>query len=109
ALAAPVAADELAGTWVAQDLTVEMLTRQPERIRVLVIRDGRSGLVGRLLVPTLAGVPMTIERQGDRLRLVLSIARGMATPFDATLAGDRLSIGQPGSSPPPSVLRRASD
>jgi alpha-galactosidase len=109
ALARPAAAAEPTGTWVPQGLTVDVLTRQPERIRILVISAAPEGLVGKVLIPTLAGVPVAVTRDGDRLHLVMRMARGMETPLEATLAGDQLNVGPPGGTQPPSVLRRASD
>jgi len=100
------AADELVGLWVPEGLTPEILTAQPQNVRVLSIRETRDGLVGKVLIPALAGVPVAVERHDGRIRLVIQQARGMDSPLDATLAGDRLSITTPGSQQPASVLRR---
>jgi alpha-galactosidase len=109
ALVEPAAAPELAGTWVPQEVTPEILAGQPQNVRVLAIQRAPGGLIGKLIVPTLAGVPIAVEQHGDRIRLVMQMARGMATPFDGTLTADRLAIATPGDSQPPTVLRRASD
>jgi len=109
ALAGAAAASELAGTWVPQELTPELLTRQPGNVRVLVFKEDPHGaLVGKLLVPALAGVPVAVRRDGDHFRLALTMARGMETPLDATLSGDRLLVTQPGGTSQPATLRRAS-
>jgi alpha-galactosidase len=98
----------LTGMWVPDGLTPEILERQPTHVRVLAIRASDAGLVGKLLVPTAGGMPVAVEQHGDRARLVIQMARGMETPLEATLAGDRLSVGVPGGSSPPTVLRRPS-
>lgn len=107
-LARMAAADDLAGTWVPEEVTPALLEQHPERARVLVFRDGPDGTIGKLLVPTSAGVPVVVERTGDRIRLALRMARGMESAFEATLAADRLRVGVPGGAQPPTVLRRAS-
>ncbi len=104
-----VAAEELPGTWVPQELTADILTHQPDKVRVLTIHEAAGGLVGKLVVPGLAGVPVAIERDGDHMRLRIVMARGMETALEATLAGEHLNVGAPGSSQPPAVLRRPSD
>jgi alpha-galactosidase len=104
---AAAASDGLVGTWVPRELTPEALTRQPERVRILTIRATPGGLVGKVIIPTLAGVPVAVEREGDRVRLVITMARGMRTPLDATLAGGDLATAAPGSTEPPTALRRA--
>jgi alpha-galactosidase len=106
---APAAAEELAGTWIPENVTAEILTQQPQKVRILTIRATPEGLVGRILIPTLAGVPVAVEQHGDQVRLVIRQARGMETPLDATLTADHLSIPAPASGQPPSVLRRPSD
>jgi len=108
ALAGTAGAQELAGTWVPQDVSADILTRQPQRVRVLSIREVEGGLIGKLIVPGSVGVPVAVERQGDHARLRIQMARGMETPLEATLTADRLSITSPGSSNPPAALRRAS-
>ncbi len=105
----PAAAQDLTGTWVPQQLTAEILTHQPRNVRVLVIRETGDTLTGKLIVPTLAGVPVAVEQHGDRIRLAIRMARGMETPLDGTLTDDHLSIATPGSTQPPAVLRRASE
>ncbi len=107
-LAQPGVAHELAGMWVPQGVTVEMLTRQPQSVQLLAIREARGGLTGKIIVPTLAGMPVAVERHGDRVRLIIQMARGMETPLDGTLTADQLSIATPGSTEPPSLLRRPS-
>ncbi|MEO6028208.1 MAG: glycoside hydrolase family 27 protein, partial [Candidatus Binatia bacterium] len=74
--------------------------------RVLVVREVDGGLTGKVLVPTLAGVPVRVEREGDRVRLAISMARGMETKLEGTLTADRLSVAPPGSTNPPTMLRR---
>jgi len=109
-LVSPAAADELAGTWVPQDLTMEILASAPQNVRVLVFKEkARGALTGKLLVPGLAGMPIAVQRDGPRIRLVLQMARGMETPLDATVAGDRLTVGAAGSMDQPAPLRRASE
>jgi alpha-galactosidase len=107
-LVEPGAAHELAGTWVPEGLTPEILTRQPQKVRVLVIREAPGGLIGKVVIPALAGVPVAVEQHGDRVRLTMQMARGMETPLDATLTADHLSIAAPDGTPP-SALRRASE
>ena len=101
-------ADELAGTWIPEELGPALLREQPAKARVLIFRDGPNGIIGKLLVPTLTGVPVFVERTGDRYRLALRMARGMETVFEATPTGDRLAVSAPGSAQAPTVLRRAS-
>jgi alpha-galactosidase len=109
-VARAAAADELVGTWVPQDATAEILERQPQSVRVLVIKEApRGGLIGKLLIPTAAGLPVAVQRDGERIRLVVQMARGMETPLDATLSGDHLTAAVPGSVQPPARLRRASE
>ena len=69
ALVEAAAAQEIAGTWVPQDANAEILARQPQNVRVLAIRAARGGLIGKLIVPMLAGVPVAVEQHGDRVRL----------------------------------------
>ncbi len=102
------AAQEIAGTWVPQDVDAEILGREPQHVRVLSIREAHGGLIGRLIVPTLVGIPVAVEQHGDHVRLVLQMARGMETPLDGTLTADRLSLASPGSTSPPAILRRPS-
>jgi len=101
------AADDLAGVWVPEQVTPGILASQPQRVRIVEIRAADGGFTAKLFAPTLAGFPLVVERQGDRLRLVMHMARGMDTPYDATLAGDRLTVSASGSAQPPSVFRRA--
>jgi len=99
--------DELAGTWVGESVTAETLAREPHNVRVLVIaQDHGGGLIGKLLVPTLVGIPIAVQRDGGGTRLVLQQARGMETALDATVADGRLTLGSPGQAP--ATLRRAS-
>jgi alpha-galactosidase len=107
ALVDAAAAQEIAGTWVPQDLNPEILARQPQNVRVLAIRETGSGLVGKLIVPTLAGVPVAVEQHGDRVRLVIQMARGMET-LEGTLTAEHLSLTASGSTSPPAMLRRPS-
>lgn len=100
-------AEELAGVWVPEQVSPGILASQPARVRVLDIRETGGVLGGRLFAPTLAGFPLMVERQGDRIRLVMRMARGMDTPYDATLDGERLKVTAPGSAQPPTVMRRA--
>jgi len=110
ALIDSAAAQELAitGTWVPQEMTADVLAHQPQNVRVLTVREARGGLIGKLIVPGLAGIPVAVEQNGDRIRLVIQIARGMETPFDATLTPDHLSVTSLGSGNPPTMLRRPS-
>ncbi len=101
-------ADDLAGVWVPEQVTPGILASQPQRVRVIEIRPQDGGLAGTLFAPTLAGFPLLVERHGDQVRLVMRMARGMDTPYDATLEGDRLQVSAPGSAQPPTALRRAS-
>jgi alpha-galactosidase len=94
---------------VPQELTADILTQHPDKVRVLTIHEAAGGLVGKLLVPGLAGVPVAIEREGDHLRLRIQMARGMETPLEATLAGDHLNINAPGNPQGAAALRRPSD
>lgn len=109
ALVEPAAAQELAGTWVPQELNAEILAQQPQNVRLLAIREVRGGLIGKLVAPTLMGVPVAVEQHGDRVRLVIQMARGMETPLEGTLTADHLSVAAPGSTQPPTVLRRPSE
>jgi alpha-galactosidase len=109
AVVGPAAADELVGTWVPDAVTPDILTSQPQNVRVLVIREAPTGLIGRVLIPGLAGIPIAVQRESDHIRLVIQQARGMESPLDAALAGDRLNISTPGSSQQPAIMRRASD
>ena len=103
----PTARADLAGTWIPEDATLEILEREPSRVRLLVIEQRASGVLSaKLVVPTLAGVPVSVRRDGDRVRLALRMARGMEQPFEATLRDGRLIIGGPGE--PPVPLRRVS-
>ncbi len=102
------AAPDLTGTWVAADLTPATLSGQPQSVRVLVIRKTAAGFAGKLVIPGLAGVPIAVEPQGERVRLTITMARGMNTPIEATFTGDRLSIASDDPSKPPAPLRRAS-
>jgi alpha-galactosidase len=102
------AADDLAGVWVPEQVTPGILASQPQRVRILDIRAAGGGFTGKLFAPSLAGFPLVVEREGDRVRLVMRMARGMDTPYDATLEGDRLKVTAPGSAQPPTVMRRAS-
>ena len=107
AAACTSAPDDLVGTWIPQDATAEILEREPGRVRVLVIRQGAGGeLSGRLLIPTLAGMPISVRREGDRVQLALQMARGMEQPFAATMRDGQLIIGSPGEAAAP--LRRVS-
>ena len=108
ALVEAAAAQEVAGTWVPQDVSAEILARQPQNVRVLAIREARGGLIGKLVVPTLVGFPVAVEQHGDRVRLAIQMARGMERPFEGTLTADRLSLTLPGNTDPPTMLRRAS-
>ncbi len=108
ALVDAAAAQELAGTWVPQEVTADILTRQPQNVRVLTIREARGGLIGKLIVPSLAGVPVAVEQHGDHVRLAIQMARGMETPLEGTLTADHLSITVAGSANPPTMLRRPS-
>src|SRR6185503_13017692 len=54
------------------------------------------------------GIPVAVEQHGDRVRLVIQMARGMETPFEGTLTADHLSLTSPGSTNAPTMLRRAS-
>jgi len=98
----------LTGTWVPDGITPDLLEQQPTHVRVLVVRESGSGLVGKLLVPTAGGMPVALTQQGDRGSLVIQMARGMETPFDVTFTGDRLSVTVRGATSPPTILRRAS-
>lgn len=109
AVAGAANTDELTGIWVPEQVSPGILASQPARVRVLDIREMGAGLNGRLFAPTLAGFPLIVERQGDRIRLVMRMARGMDTPYDATLEGDRLKVTAPGSTAPPTVMRHASE
>jgi alpha-galactosidase len=102
------AAQDLIGTWVPQEVTAEILGQQPQNVRVLFIREAPAGLTGKLIAPTLVGIPVSVEPRGDRARLTIQMARGMETAFDGTLTGDRLSLSVPGSAQQPAILRRAS-
>jgi len=76
--------------WVPQDVNAEILARQPQKVRVLAIRQARGGLIGKLIIPTLAGVPVAVEQHGDRVRIVIRMARGMETTSTSTTAeGER--------------------
>lgn len=91
------AADDLAGTWIPQDATTEILQHEPGRVRVLVLKEGpQGGLTGTLLIPTLAGMPISVRRDGSRVHFALQMARGMEQPFEATFSDGRLVIGAPG-------------
>ena len=104
----PPTPSDVAGTWIPEDATFEILEREPGRVRLLVIKESASGeLTGKLVVPTLAGVPVSVQREGNHLRLALRMARGMEQPFAATLRDGRLVIGGPGELPAP--LRRVSE
>jgi alpha-galactosidase len=109
ALVEAAAAQELAGTWVPEAVNAEILAHQPQNVRVVAIREARGGLIGKLIVPTLAGIPVAVEQRGDRVRLAIQMARGMETPLEGTLTADRLSLASPGSTNPPTMLRRASE
>jgi len=101
------AADELVGTWIPDAASAELLESAPGRVRVVVIEPGDGGaLSGKLLIPSLAGMPLSVRREDGRVRLVLQMARGMETPFEATLRDGRLLVGLPGQEPAP--LRRVS-
>ena len=102
------AAQDVTGTWVPPELTVSILTSQPQNVRLLVVRKGDAGLIGKLLVPTAAGVPVAVQQQGDRVRLAIQMARGMETPLEGTVTADQLTVAVPGSANAPTVLRRAS-
>lgn len=103
---AAAATDGLVGTWVPQGVDAEIIAREARNLRVLVVEQAPGGrLTGNLLVPTVFGMPVAITRDGERVQLVLQMARGMETPLDARLVGDRLEILQPGN--PPAVLQRA--
>jgi alpha-galactosidase len=109
-LARAAVASDLAGTWLAQDLTADALAQQPQRVQILVLRDGpRGDLVGKLLIPTVTAVPLTGRRDGDHVQLVLTMARGMDTALEAKLSGDRLLVSVPGSPQEPAPLRRATE
>src|SRR5215203_2213279 len=99
-LVGSASAHDLVGTWVPVELTPDLLTREPGKVRVLVVRETAGVLTGKVIIPTLAGIPVTVEEQGDRVRLVITMARGMETPIDGTLTADRLSLGPPGSAKP---------
>ena len=103
------AAQDIVGTWVPQAVNTEILERQPQNVRVLVIKQGNAGLTGKFLAPTLMGLPVSVEQHADRVRLTIRMARGMETTLEGTLANDRLSITVAGSANPPTVLRRPSD
>jgi alpha-galactosidase len=103
------AAQELTGTWVPQDLTAEILAHQPQNVRVLAIREAHAGLIGKLIVPTLTGIPVAVEQHGDRVRLAIQMARGMEMPLEGTLTADHLSLAAPSSTQPPTMLRRPSE
>jgi alpha-galactosidase len=104
-LGTAAAADDLVGIWLPQDATPEILEREPGRLRVLVVKQSAAGeLVAKLVVPTLAGMPISVRREGGRIRFVLQMARGMDQPFEARLADGHLLIGDPGQQPVP--LRR---
>jgi alpha-galactosidase len=105
-LSAKAATDPLVGTWVPQGVDAQILAREAKSLRVLVVEQGPGDrLTGNLLVPTVFGMPVAISRDGERVGLTLQMARGMETPLEARLAGDRLEILQPGN--PPAVLQRA--
>ena len=109
ALADVAAAQGLAGIWVQPDFSAAALARQPQRLRVLIVRETPSGMRAKLLVPTISGVPLAVEPRSSGWRLVMRMARGMETQFDvARTAEDRLSIAVPGGPQPPATLRRAS-
>jgi alpha-galactosidase len=109
ALAETVAAQDLAGTWIPRGLNADFLASQPQKVQVLVIRKTGTGLIGKVLMPTLMGSPVAVEQQGERVRLAIQMARGMETPLEGTLAGDQLSLAPPRSNRPPAILRRATD
>lgn len=101
------AADDVVGIWVPQDATPEILEREPGRVRMLVVKqDAKGQLFAKLVVPTLAGMPIAVRREGDRMRFSLQMARGMEQQFEARLADGRLLIGDPGQQPVP--MRRPS-
>jgi len=102
------AAEQIAGTWVPQGVNADILAQQPQNVRTLTIREARGGLIGKLVVPTLVGVPVAVEQHGDQIRLVIQMARGMETPLEATLTADHLSITAPGGTSPPAMMRRPS-
>jgi alpha-galactosidase len=100
-------ADDLVGTWIPQDAPPGILEQQPQSVRVLVIKQGSGGqLVGKILVPGLAGMPIAVRREGDRIHLTLQMARGMEQSFEATLSDGHLNVGGPGE--PPSPMRHVS-
>ncbi len=102
------AAQEIAGTWVPQDVNAEILASQPQNVRVLVVREAGGTLIGRLIIPTLAGVPVAVTQHGDRVRLGIQQARGMETPLEGTLTADHLRLRLPGSTDQPMTMRRPS-
>jgi len=90
-------------------VNAEILAGQPQNVRVLSIRESRGGLIGKLTVPTLTGLPVAVEQHGDRVRLAVQMARGMEMPLEGTLTADHLSLTAPGSTQPPTMLRRPSE
>lgn len=98
-------ADGLAGTWIPQDATPAILEHEPQRVRLLVFSEGPGGdLRGRMLIPTLMGVPVAAKRAGDRIQFTIGMARGMEQSFEGALRDGRLVIGGPGEEP--ALMRR---
>ncbi len=84
--------DPVVGTWVRQGFDASLLDSAPGRERVLIVKRSGDAFSGKLLVPALVGVPVTVERSGDGFRLVIRVAPGMDTPLDAKVDGDRLLV-----------------
>jgi alpha-galactosidase len=96
------AADDLVGTWLPDDATTAILEQEPARVRLLVVKQSADGtLVAKLVVPTLAGMPIAVRRDGDAVHFSLRMARGMEQRFEARFTYGRLLIGGPGQEPVP--------
>ena len=111
ALASGGQAAGLEGTWVRDDLDAATLEAQPAKEQILVVRKKGDKLAGKLVVPTLVGVPVTIEPQpGDTFRFTITMARGMETPLDGSLQEDQLGVSAvgPGGQRQSTMMRRAS-
>ena len=109
-LAQPVAAQDVTGTWIPVELTADALNQQPQNARVLAIRREGGAFVGRLIIPTQGGLPLAVEQSGDRVHLVISMARGMETPLRRHGHGRSPERSRrAGSQQPQTVLRRPSD
>jgi len=93
AMAACSSSEDLTGTWVRPGFDANALAKDPGSERVLVVKSsGDGGMTGKLVIPSLAGFPATVENAGDHSRVTIRVAPGMDTPLDVRVDGDRLHV-----------------